>query len=321
MVAVQVGARIQNRNGGIFTVSNKQFKPMRAAKMRKAEDVIYPVFSSPKIDGFRVVVIGGTVLSNNLLPIPNVHVQEMFGHRGLNGLDGELIVGSPTAKNVLSNTSHIVSSNSNHSDELKFFLFDDFTYPDDPYIERKRRLESRIPRTSNILHLVRQSMCVNAHCLDLQYELAMKEGYEGTMIRSPTGRYKFGRSTIREGLLVKRKGNPDEDESEAIIIDFIEQTENQNEERTGGIANRRSSKKAGKVGTGKLGSFVCRRPSDGQEFQIGTGLSDRQREEFWAIRDRLLGEHLTYRSFRYGEKDRPRHSVFCHLRPGFDVPV
>ena len=47
----------------------------------------------------------------------------------------------------------------------------------------------------------------------------LKDGYEGLMLRDPNGVYKFGRSTVKENILLKVKDFMDD---EAEIISFRE---------------------------------------------------------------------------------------------------
>ena len=68
------------------------FKPMLAATVSD-EPLSYPLLASVKLDGVRALVVDGVVMGRSLKPIPNKHVQRLFGHTQLNGLDGELIVG------------------------------------------------------------------------------------------------------------------------------------------------------------------------------------------------------------------------------------
>ena len=70
-------------------------KPMLAAKT-DGKGLSYPLLASPKLDEVRALIINGVVMSRSFKPIPNAHVQELFGRPEYNGLDGELIVGSPT---------------------------------------------------------------------------------------------------------------------------------------------------------------------------------------------------------------------------------
>jgi len=86
-----------------------QFKPMLAGTA-DLEKLRLPLLGSPKLDGIRAIVIDGVVVSRNLKPIPNRRIQAIFGKNFLNGLDGELIVGDPTAKDAFRQTSSGVMS-------------------------------------------------------------------------------------------------------------------------------------------------------------------------------------------------------------------
>ena len=72
-------------------------KPMLAVEV-DFNKLRYPVYAQPKLDGIRVIIKDGVVYSRSLKPIPNKHVQSLFGH--LHGADGELIVGDVTAQDV-----------------------------------------------------------------------------------------------------------------------------------------------------------------------------------------------------------------------------
>ena len=47
---------------------------------------------------------------------------------------------------------------------------------------------------------------------------AVEDGYEGVMLRDPSAPYKYGRSTVRKGYLLKLKRFED---SEAEVIDIV----------------------------------------------------------------------------------------------------
>src|SRR5690348_12921017 len=74
------------------------------------DEIRYPIFGSPKLDGIRATVVNGIVMSRTMKPIPNNYIQDLFGHDAMNGLDGELIVGDPSASDVFHRTSSGVMS-------------------------------------------------------------------------------------------------------------------------------------------------------------------------------------------------------------------
>ena len=106
-------------------------KPMLAAK---ATDVqIKKLFkekgtleASPKLDGIRCMIQNGMALSRSLKPIRNKYVQSLLGHKRFNGLDGELIIGEPTDKDVYRNTTSGIMKEEGEPN-FTFWIFDDFS--------------------------------------------------------------------------------------------------------------------------------------------------------------------------------------------------
>lgn len=298
------------------------FKPMLAGKAPHLDDINYPVLVSPKLDGIRALVINGRVVSRNLIEIPCPTVQEFFGDPTFEGFDGELIVGDPTAKDAFRRTESCVMSEKPlvgiDKTELVFYVFDDFARWG-PFNARLANLSRRILKRSKVLKVVPHDNAINRHAIDIFEEEYVADGYEGLMIRDPNGNYKFGRSTTKQGLLLKLKRFED---AEAVVIGCKELQHNQNVDRTGGLAQRRSSKAAGKVGGQVLGAFQVR-GVNGQfkdvEFDVGTGLSRKEREKFWASKSDLVGKVLKYRYFALGAKDKPRFPSFQGFRSDVDL--
>src|ERR1039457_3101524 len=99
-------------------------KPMLAVNI-KAEAVHFPVFASAKLDGVRGVVIDGKLHSRSLKPVPNRHTSALFSRPELTGYDGELIVGSPMAKDAFRQTGvgHFPRSRRTGRQVLRFRQF------------------------------------------------------------------------------------------------------------------------------------------------------------------------------------------------------
>lgn len=294
-------------------------KPMLAAPS-DGKNLKYPLLGSPKLDGVRALVINGVVMSRSLKPIPNKYVQSLFGNCKMNGFDGELIVGNPTAKDVYQRT---VSGVMSHDGEppVTYRSFDDFTKPEFRFITRFLELKDRIDRLPNNLRLniqLHDHKRITDH--DQLSELETKylvDGYEGIMLRDPEGGYKFGRSTLKERLLLKVKRFTD---SEAMIIGMSQLMHNSNEQTKDALGHSvRSSKKEGKVALQQLGSFKVRDIKSGVEFDIGTGFTGEQRITFWNSRNDLIGKVVKYKSQPVGVKDKPRFPVFLGFRSLIDL--
>lgn len=290
------------------------FKPMLADAAKKPSDIRFPCWASPKLDGIRAVVINGVLLSRNLKPIPNKHLQSIFGKKMFDGLDGELIFGDPCRPTAFRDTSSAVMSIEGKP-AVVFYVFDTFSWPEDLYVDRAKRLKEKV-LNANFQLWPSTEMSEIAQLDDFEGE-CLKLGFEGVMLRRPDGPYKFGRSTLREGYLLKLKRFED---GEALVLGFEELMHNGNEAKKDELGRtKRSTHKAGKTGLGVLGAFLVRDVKTGVEFSIGSGMTAADREHFWQARASLMGKFVKYRFFPTGSKDKPRFPVFAGFRDKIDL--
>lgn len=295
------------------------FKPTLAVAADFAK-IQYPVYASPKLDGIRCSIVDGKALSRTLKPIPNLHVSKALSREAFAGLDGELIVGSPTSKTVYTETVSGVMRVSGEPD-VAYYVFDYHDIPAATYRHRLDLLKAHVPEHAQLadvsINLLEQVLIGHQDDM-LAYEAAkVEEGYEGIILRSPSAPYKFGRSTVNEGYLLKVKRFED---SEAVIIGFEEEMSNGNTAETNELGRtKRSTAAAGLVGKGSLGAFLVRDLTTGVEFSVGTGFTAEQRATAWRSRDRLVGSLIKYKFFPVGVKDKPRHPVYLGARSALDI--
>lgn len=288
------------------------FKPLLASDA-VLENISYPVLASPKLDGVRAIIREGVVYSRSNKPIPNKHVQALFAN--CEYLDGELIVGDPTSHSVYRDTVSVVMSHDKIED-VSFYAFDFVRNMDTSYIKRRAELIHAIKKYDNEnvflhahqeLNYIESLLDYEAKCLEL--------GYEGLILRDPYSLYKQGRSTAKEGILLKLKRFLD---AEALVLDFEERMENTNKKTTNELGrSARSSHKAGKVGRGDLGALLVRH--DGIDFAIGTGFDDAERSHIWQNREQFRNMLAKFKYFPVGVKDAPRHPVFLGWRDKGDL--
>ena len=285
------------------------FKPMLATDA-DLNNLRFPLLASTKLDGVRAVVRDGVVYSRSNKPIPNQYVQRLFSE--YEHFDGELIVGEPTSKTVYRDTvSGVMSVDGEPA--VSFYVFDHIEYPTHPYTTRAQYIEFDC---YDIIVRHGQVKIETLEDLLRHEEAALVAGYEGLILRDPNAPYKMGRSTAREGYLLKLKRFQD---AEATVIGFEERMHNGNEATTNELGRtKRSSHKANKTGRGDLGALVCR-TADGVEFNIGTGFTDSERAHVWDNRDQFLGRLAKYKFFPVGQKEAPRHPVFLGWRDVRDV--
>lgn len=293
-------------------------KPMLAAKFDNFETesklLRFPLIASPKLDGIRAVIVDGQVMSRTLKPIPNADIQKRFGKTKLNGLDGELIVGAPTAKDCYTQTVSVVMSEDKPAHGADFFVFDRFDMaPQTPYIKRLSSL-----RPDHETYITHEAVEVHTITELLDYEqLCLDQGYEGLILRDLAGLYKHGRATLKQQWLIKMKRFED---SDATIISTFEEMENQNEKVTNALGRgQRSSHKENLVGKNSLGGFECCDIHTGVTFAVGSGFNAAQRQVYWENRTKLIGKAIKYKFFPVGVKDKPRHPVFLGFRDMKDI--
>lgn len=294
------------------------FKPLLAATVDDIAETLErhgPLLASPKLDGVRCLIRDRQAVSRNLKPIPNSFVQERLGLLE-HGFDGELIVGDPRHPQVFQNSQSGVMSRDGRP-SFTFWVFDRWDLEDVPFKERLDAARRCIAgQKTNVLHVPHKLIKTVEDLIEYEGQ-QLAYGFEGVMLRRPDGVYKQGRSTLREGILLKLKRFAD---SEAIVIGYTELETNQNAATTDKLGHTvRSSHKANKIGAGKLGSLMVRDVTSGVEFEIGTGFDEAARVGLWAYRDGLEGRRLTYKYQPTGVKDKPRFPVFKGWRHSADT--
>lgn len=288
------------------------FRPMLAGKVDVGA-LRYPLYGSVKLDGVRAIIVDGIVTSRSLKPIPNDWVQALFGKPEFNGLDGELIVGPPNHPNVYTHTvSGVMAVDGKPT--AQYLVFDHYEDCRHTYEHRWGRMAKVLkdgPQGLGVL-AVPQVKITDGIQLNQYEEESIAIGYEGIMLRTPSGAYKYGRSTTSQGWLLKIKRFQD---AEATVLGFEELMHNANEATTNALGkSERSSHKENKVPMGILGALIVKDVKSGVEFNIGTGFNDQDRTSIWAARDKVQGATVKYRFQPAGVLDKPRFPVFVGFR-------
>lgn len=285
-------------------------KPMLSASLDGValEDLKYPLLASPKLDGVRCLVIEGVAYSRNMKPIRSRHVQAWA--KNWHGIDGELIVGSPTEGNVLNRTQSGVMSFEG-TPEFEFYLFDTFLNPEQPYYERMDEELDPITNDSRIVEVPQIEIYSPADLQRIE-EHYLNEGYEGVMVRSPDAPYKHGRSTLREGFLMKLKRFTD---GEALVVNIEEGHVNENELERDELGRAKRSKHSENLRpSGMVGTLICESPEWGT-IRVSPGvMTHQQRVYYYHHPEQLIGKIIHWRAFGYGIKDKPRFPRFYGIR-------
>jgi DNA ligase-1 len=284
-------------------------KPMLAATPDTLLYINYPVLASPKLDGIRCVIIDGKPMSRKLLSIPNAHVRKTIEAAGLPELDGELMV-----KGTFQDVTSAIMSQSGAPD-FEYHVFDTFTAPRSPFASRTESVEEYVKkRNLPWLKYVPHTLITGPEeLIAFEQKAVEQDGFEGIMIRSTTGLYKYGRSTANEGWLLKVKRWTQEEAEVIGVEELMENTNGATTDNTG--ATKRSSHKSGMRGLNALGAVTVRNARG--TFNIGTGFTSKQRAALW--QENLVGRTVTFKFNEAGMKDVPRFPVFIGFRDPADM--
>jgi len=302
-------------------------KPMLAGKYDPAKVAQQlPILAQPKLDGIRMLIDNGVGYSRSLKRIPNVFVQKRIQEIAplIQGLDGELVLGSPTAPDAYRLTNSAVMSHGGVPD-VTFHVFDSWEN-DAEYQYKFHWLKTNIEgllranEAAHWLRLLPVTLCNTMEDITAYEAALLAEGHEGVILRGMSSKYKNGRATPSQGQLIKIKRFKD---AEAVVHGFQELLHNGNEATTSETGHTvRSAHQDNKVPMNTLGALLCTgKWDDGTPFdvKIGTGFDEDTRQEIWDNQDSYFGRLVKFKYFEVGVKDAPRHPVFLGFRSPEDT--
>lgn len=293
----------------------------------------FPCLAQPKIDGVRAINMTGTLTGRSLKKHANQHVTELFSKDIYKGLDGEMAANGELHPDLCRLTSSALSTITGFPYVL-WHLFDYVTEETRnlPYLERYERL---VLFTRELGHEGSQLRVVPSYCCSSLSELLtwdnrwLELGYEGTIVRGPMGLHKEGRSTVREGGLLRIKRPID---AEAEVLEIIEGDTNTNEAQINELGLQfRTSHQEGKVPNGMVGAMICRLLADvvnngavlfkaGDVIKVSAGsMTHGDRQRYFHCPELLIGKIITFRTFPKGVKDKPRFPTFKSVRSLTDM--
>lgn len=282
-----------------------KFTPMLACAPGP-EGVSFPILATPKIDGIRAVILKGSLVSRTLKPIPNVHLRAALESLLPEGCDGEAAFGD----SFQTSTSAVMTRDA-PTGGFTYYAFD-WVGPTG-YADRIASLASHLDRPAQAklakslekvvrLVVLTPTLIKDRPALDAFEDKMLSKGFEGLIVRSPDGRYKLGRSTPKEGLMLKVKRFEDAEAKVTGWEELVRVTDDKD------------------AHTNLLGALVAIR-SDKVTFKIGSGFSAQQRKDYWTSRTTLLGKWVKYKHFNIGsdEKAAPRFPTFLGFRDVQDM--
>ena len=291
--------------------------PMLAGTVKSIDDIKYPVLASVKLDGIRALMIKGKCVSRNFKPIPNNKIRTAIEKIFPDNVDGEIII----PKQPFSKITSIVMTEDEQEHNFEYHVFDYVKHKlEKSYQDRLKDLAELHFKIDNdhFRPLFPQTINNKEELLEFETQ-CLKAKYEGVIIRSPDGPYKCGRSTLKEGYLLKLKRFKD---SEAVILALEEKLHNNNKKQKDAFGHsKRSSHQDNMIPANTLGTIVVKDIYSGQEFRIGTGigLNDDLRKEIWNHKNKYIGKLIKYRFQSTGVKLLPRFPSFIGIRDKNDL--
>lgn len=321
------------------------FAPLLSATYEDKYKPNYPVLASPKFDGIRLIMIDGNPMTRSLKDkVKNLRIQSALS--GLPGFDGELLVGNPADSAVCARTQSVVMSRACKDEDLfnewRYYIFDlaEPTQAHLPFEQRYLGLHAiqqatlrRRPDLDGKLVIVKHEMIRDEDSLFRYEDTCVEQGYEGIMIRSLDGYYKWGRATAKERILTKLKRWED---AEGVVVDVHEEMHNGNEVFTNPLGKaERSSHQENMVPTGRIGGYTVRTfrhdsgyffHPDSVEASGGNGemvtfflgatanVTREEREELWKVWPSLIGKDVTYKYQFTRGAEKPRFPSFKIFR-------
>ncbi len=311
-------------------------KPMLASDWIESK-VRFPAFAQPKIDGVRALNIEGNLVGRSLKPFKNKHNTRIFSLGILNGLDGEMCAQATSHPDLCRLTSSALGTIEDNP-YIQWHLFD-YVLPQTinlPYEERFEILRQQVRNIAKIDPIIADRLFVvpcelvrsmgELQALEAKW---LEQGMEGAIIRDPGAPHKQGRSTAREGGLLRIKRFLD---FEFRVLNVLEGEENQNEAQINELGQTfRTSHQAGKVANGLVGAMEGYVVSDvrqgqnlvlraGQAIKVGAGrMTHEQRKHYFEDQDALKALVCKGKFFPIGIKDKPRFPTWQSFRQEEDM--
>jgi len=280
------------------------------------------LLASYKIDGIRCIFKDGEMLSRALKQFPNNQLWTRFMDLAIFAknrnilMDGELY--SPSISfNELSGI--IRQLDCPLPEDLTFNCFD---IVEDNLFEmqfhNRIMLLDSLGFNSKYFKTISQWSVFSPKEVEDLFENALANGFEGLILRDPNGYYKFGRGTVKEGLIYKLKPFVTFD---AKIIGILQGTiVDPNAEKTiNELGYSRTSKlKEDRLPSGRASDFVVL--YEGKELKVSIAMTNEEKEEIWKNKEKYIGKMIEYKGMKIGMKEDglPRHPVFLRFRQDKD---
>jgi len=265
---------------------------MLAHPVGKVKAIEFPAHFQPKLDGHRAIVTrkdGKMVMYSRQgkLITSMDHILDHLDKKVSEGefLDGELYLHGVELQSIGS----LIKKKQTGSENIVYHVYDIMV--DEPYTDRWNRLREIVGIANfTTARLVPTMITYSMEEAQVFTEDAIKQGYEGGILRTPDEGYLAG---FRSRQLLKIK-KFDDSEHEIIAV----------KEGKDRLCNAVDL---------KVAVFVCRTP-DGQEFDCTAFGNMYEKDLIWHQRQKYVGKTLTVKHSGYTKDKKPWHPVALRLR-------
>ena len=295
------------------------------------DQVHYPCYFQPKIDGVRALNLNGTLTGRSLDPFKGTGITEHFSRPEFLWLDGEMTLGNDpaSADRLCAATTGAMGrfKGVDAMPDLHWWVFDYLKNPEQSYAQRHAQLVSLVQELNNPrIHVVAYQVCHNRADLNSWISWAFNSGYEGAIIRNPEAPYKEGRASKKGQELWRVKPWAD---AEVLVTSITEGAKNGNEAKKNSLGRtERSSAKAGMIPNGMVGAIHGTLLADfhdpftgallfskGLEITIGPGeMTDEEAKHYWENPSEIVGKCVKFRHMTHGVKNLPRFPTYVSHR-------
>ena len=314
--------RLKQTQDGL-KMKEKSFKPMLAPNEKVDLSTLnYSLLASTKLDGIRCIFKDGEILSRSLKQIQCKQLRERlepirkFSEENNIIFDGEIYSSELSFQEI----THFVMTQDLGDEELpasvKFYCFDSIEENkiDTPFKQRADFATLCMMRFPDIAFPVEQVEVDNAEEVNEFFEQVLKENYEGLILRDPKGAYKYGRGTLKEGLIFKVKPFL---ESDAQVTGVVQATRvDEMAEKTINELGRSvtSKKKDDRILIEKASAVTV--DYKGQSLKVTLALTDEEKIEVWKNKESYIGKWIEYKYLAVGMKEGglPRHPTSLRWR-------
>jgi len=297
----------------------KNILPQLACDFEESK-LTFPIMGMPKIDGCRAINLLGNATGRSLKAHKNKHITALLSNPDFTGFDGEVACGPWNSASLCRDTTSAINT-INGEPEFTWWVFDNIASNvlSSTYHERYKRLCERVEALAlpyvkvvpmRVLNSLAEVLALEAECIE--------QGFEGVILRDPSGLHKSGRATVKGGSYLRIKRFSD---SEAIVLRLDEMQKNLNEAKTNELGyTERSSHQENKEGKGMVGNLICKDIESGMTISVSAGnMTHEDRKHYFENQGEIIGKTIKFKHFAHGVKTLPRFPTFLSIRAETDM--